>query len=192
MNVDPTRIYVTGFSNGGMLTHRIGAEQGNSIAAIAPIAGAMGGSEAPGPIAWQLPDSDRPMPVLLIHGELDDRVPYNGGPRPDKPTGQQYLSVSDATEYWSRQNQCSEVPVTKVLHAGRVEQSRWENCQYKAALQLLKIKEWKHTWPGPHDPSNEDEIDLQNFDAAEVIWQFFKQHQLPDPQGTPRVSNSVR
>jgi polyhydroxybutyrate depolymerase len=39
-NIDPRRIYVTGFSNGASMAFRIGAELSDRIAAIAPCAGA--------------------------------------------------------------------------------------------------------------------------------------------------------
>src|SRR4051812_5775513 len=39
--VDRKRVYATGFSNGGMLTYRLGCELGDVFAAIAPVAGAL-------------------------------------------------------------------------------------------------------------------------------------------------------
>jgi polyhydroxybutyrate depolymerase len=35
--VDVRRVYVTGMSNGGMMTHRLGRELSGKIAAIAPL-----------------------------------------------------------------------------------------------------------------------------------------------------------
>ena len=40
--VDKRRIYATGMSNGGFLTHRLGCELSDRIAAIAPVAGVLG------------------------------------------------------------------------------------------------------------------------------------------------------
>jgi polyhydroxybutyrate depolymerase len=47
VNVDRRRIYMVGFSNGGMLTHRFGSEHSNRLAAIAPMAASIGGSSGP-------------------------------------------------------------------------------------------------------------------------------------------------
>ena len=44
---DAARIYVTGMSNGGMLSHRLGRELSATIAAIAPVVGAVFGDEPP-------------------------------------------------------------------------------------------------------------------------------------------------
>jgi polyhydroxybutyrate depolymerase len=41
--VDRDRIYMMGFSNGGMLTHRFAAERGDLLAAAAPMAASIGG-----------------------------------------------------------------------------------------------------------------------------------------------------
>ncbi len=43
-NIDSGRIFVTGHSNGGMMTYRLGAELSDIVAAIAPVAGTIGGS----------------------------------------------------------------------------------------------------------------------------------------------------
>jgi len=43
--VDASRIYVTGMSNGAMMSHRLGRELATRIAAIAPVVGAVFGDE---------------------------------------------------------------------------------------------------------------------------------------------------
>src|SRR5688572_24879246 len=43
--IDARRIYVTGMSNGGMMTHRLGIELSDRIAAIAPVAATVFGDE---------------------------------------------------------------------------------------------------------------------------------------------------
>lgn len=43
--VDPRRIYATGMSNGGMMTHRLGIELSNRFAAIAPVVATLFGDE---------------------------------------------------------------------------------------------------------------------------------------------------
>ena len=68
---DPSRIYVTGMSNGAMMSHRLGRELSGKIAAIAPVVGAVFGDEAP-PVA--------PMPAFIIVGAEDETVPSEGGP----------------------------------------------------------------------------------------------------------------
>lgn len=192
VSIDRTRVYVTGFSNGGMMTHRLGAERGDRFAAIAPVAGAIGGSEHPGAQLWQLPRAVRALPVMLVHGDRDDRVPYLGGPRPDKPDAQQYLPVAAAVDYWLRQNGCLGTPASALVYNGRVEQQLWQHCARNTQVQLLTVNDWRHTWPGPDDPTNDEAPDLYGFDAARVIWAFFKRYRLPDAGAAPSAAAGHR
>src|SRR5262249_51407591 len=68
--VDPTRVYVTGLSNGGMMAYRLAAEASDRIAAIAPVAGSR---------AAVLDDAVRVMPVMHVHSVDDPVVPFAGG-----------------------------------------------------------------------------------------------------------------
>ena len=93
---DPTRVYMTGFSIGAMMTFRAGAYLSSQIAGICPVNGAIGGRPTqlpPGcplpPDAVQLPDQvvvndpvdagARPVNVLIVHGAADTP---EGGPNP--------------------------------------------------------------------------------------------------------------
>ena len=68
---DPSRVYVTGMSNGAMMAHRLGRELSTKLAAIAPVVGAVFGDEPP-PRA--------PVPAFVIVGAEDQSVPPGGGP----------------------------------------------------------------------------------------------------------------
>ena len=41
--IDTNKIFITGHSNGGMMTYRLGSELSDIVAAIAPVAGSIGG-----------------------------------------------------------------------------------------------------------------------------------------------------
>lgn len=70
---DADRIYVTGLSNGGMMTLRLGCELDEKIAAIAPVIASM-----PKNISATCAPAG-PLPVLLMNGTDDPIVPWNGG-----------------------------------------------------------------------------------------------------------------
>ena len=77
--VDRRRIFLTGFSNGGMMAYRFACERASSVTAIAVVAG---GQTATPDHADALPQQCRPAhPVALlhVHGALDRVVPYAGG-----------------------------------------------------------------------------------------------------------------
>lgn len=67
-DVDPDRVFVTGFSNGAMMSYRIAVERPDLVTAAAPVGGALV-TESP----------EAPVPLLAIHGLLDTRVPFDGG-----------------------------------------------------------------------------------------------------------------
>ncbi len=69
MKNSPRRIYSTGFSNGGFLSHRLGWELSDTLAAIAPVAGTLD----PGQAAKFAPK--HPVHVLQVHGTKDQFVP---------------------------------------------------------------------------------------------------------------------
>jgi polyhydroxybutyrate depolymerase len=65
-DVDDDRIYVTGFSNGGMFTYLLWAERPGVFAAYAPVAGRIGSSVRP----------TEPRPLFHVAGEQDPQVRF--------------------------------------------------------------------------------------------------------------------
>jgi polyhydroxybutyrate depolymerase len=75
-NVDPTRIYVTGHSRGGMMTYRLGCAFSGVVAAIAPVSGNMATASGSADVPCTLA---APVSVLAIHGTADSTIPLAGG-----------------------------------------------------------------------------------------------------------------
>jgi len=67
---DRDRVYLSGFSMGGMFTYTAMNALADKIAAFAPCSGY--------PLGGQTPASSRPVPILHIHGTADDVVGYSG------------------------------------------------------------------------------------------------------------------
>lgn len=68
--VDPTRIGITGGSNGAMMALRYACERPAQVTAVAVVSGPYVGSCTP----------RLPVPVLVLHGARDGAVPLGGGP----------------------------------------------------------------------------------------------------------------
>jgi len=66
-NIDDDRIYVTGFSNGGMFTYLLWAERPGVFAAYAPVAGRLRPSVRP----------TQPGPLFHVAGERDRQVSFS-------------------------------------------------------------------------------------------------------------------
>jgi polyhydroxybutyrate depolymerase len=122
-NVDPKRIFVTGHSNGGYMSHRFACDRANQVAAFVALAGD----------DWK--DVSRCQPtakvsVLQVHGDADTEVPYHGdGTSP---------SAQDSVAGWGQKNGCS--PVTDstgapidIVNDMTTTPERWTGCQGGAA-----------------------------------------------------------
>ncbi len=70
-NIDRTRIFVAGYSDGGFMAYRMVLDHGDLVAAIACLAGANPHGVKP----------SVPVPILDVHGTADVNVPYADGLR---------------------------------------------------------------------------------------------------------------
>jgi len=177
LNVDPARIYMTGFSNGGMMTHRFGAEACGLLAAIAPMAGSLGGRAGPDAPFWQVPEPACALPVAILHGRDDEQVPYRGGGARGKEQARQYLSVDESAAFWVRANGCNLEGEETSLHQGTVHLKRWNGCHNGSEVRVYTWENWGHAWPGPPFTDGLAPDDpFRGFHAAETVWEFFKNH----------------
>lgn len=168
--IDPKRVYVTGLSNGGMLTYRIGAALAPRIAAIAVVSGAMFGGETP---------PATPVPVLIMHGEQDDIVPFKGGTSPmalvARSQTQPFREVAYAVDFWRRADGCADKP--SVEAKGDVTVETYAQCAKGGEVVFYRLKSAGHTWPGPAPVvGGLERARYDQVDATEVIWRFFSRH----------------
>jgi polyhydroxybutyrate depolymerase len=103
--VDPRRVYLVGFSNGGFLAYRAACEIGHLLAGIISIAGAgLGDTQACHP--------EKKLSVVQIHGDADPIVKFDGGHlfadrrRPRHPSAEKSLA------FWAKYDGCSGGPVS--------------------------------------------------------------------------------
>ena len=172
-NVDLNRIYSTGFSNGGFMSYRLACELGNRIAAIAPVSGTMTVA------SLAACNPSRPMPVLHIHGTSDFVVSYNGS------FGN--TSVQQVLDFWNDFNNCPGTPVIVnlpdlVAEGSTVQRHTWAPCNEESRVELLKVINGGHTWPGSVGVTG---IGITNRDinASSEIWNFVKYFSLDETTG---------
>jgi polyhydroxybutyrate depolymerase len=133
--VDPHRVYLIGFSNGGGMAQLVSCTLGGKIAAVASV-------EA---IA-ALPCPDAPgVAFVAFHGLQDQFYPYNTGTAGLPPVPTTLQTMAD-------RNQCDDQPPT-VLHLNAdVDILRWHDCHQPT--QLYRINHQGHSWPGhPYGPT---------------------------------------
>ena len=175
LHIDRNRVYMTGFSNGGMFTYRFAAERGDLLAAAAPLAGSIGGKASEDVPEWRSPEPVRALPVITFHGLSDQEVPYGGGISPNRGGPRVYLSVVESIQFWIRNNGCNSEAEKKDLLNGRIHFWQWKDCRTSSPVLLYAIENWGHDWPGKYYTSTLEEKDpIRDFDAAEIIWNFFK------------------
>lgn len=72
-NVDTSRIYICGFSNGGFMVQRIACQLPDRFAAMASLGASMD------VIRYQNCNPSKPIPMAFFNGTADPAMPYNGG-----------------------------------------------------------------------------------------------------------------
>jgi len=177
LQIDPNRIYMVGFSNGGMLAYRFAAERGDILAAVAPLAASIGGRPSEDAPQWRIPDPVKPLSVITIHGMADDDIVYEGGVSLHRGGTRTFWSVNESIDFWVRHNGCHPNAAATELNHGHVRIHTWGACSNDTEVVLYLMENWGHVWPGRYFTAElEEEDPLKDFDAAEVIWNFFKSH----------------
>lgn len=167
--IDAKRIYVTGFSNGGMMTHRIGVELSGIVTAIAPISGAISGETKHMKPGYMLQTPKDPLPVLIMHGEKDMTIPYKG-----EANGRDtFSSVDETVAFWVQSNGCFPISQEEVRRFGQVTKKTYTGCRNNTQVVLYTLANSKHIWSG----GNYDKLKhpfARNINATNTIWDFFK------------------
>jgi len=176
---DSSRIYVTGLSNGGMMTLRLGCELSSKLAAIAPVI-----ANIPKNIVEKC-NPDSPLPVLLMNGTDDPFVPWNGGKVTIfRQTRGEVVSTKDTIQFWVKHNRCNSVPNIKILtdrdtnDHSTVRVTTYTKEKNGCDVILYAIEGGGHNFPGSSTPDRPRLLGRKNNDieGSEIIWEFFRQH----------------
>lgn len=146
--IDKKRVYVSGFSMGGMMSYHVANKMGDQIAAIAPVSG--GGS----------PNSPkRSMPIMHTHGTTDDVVNYN--------------STVNTLKSWVNTQKCSSssqkikpYPANRSGSAASLE--IWSGCNDGVEVRLMTIDGKGHWYS----------MDEASVNTSVEIWNFVKNYSL--------------
>lgn len=166
--VDPRRVYVTGMSNGAMMTHQVGIALSHRIAAIAPVVGAIFGDE---------PAPANAVPAIIFNGMKDASVPFAGGL--SKGIGRRSwdgtptLAAAEQGKFWARANGCEATPTIETR--GTVVHTRYR-CPPGREVELHALTDGGHAWPGGRAGSRRGDQPPTAVNATAVMWAFFKAH----------------
>ena len=168
-NIDPSGIYLNGFSNGGGMAFALSCTLSHRIAAVGLVASAQF-------LPWSWCTDSRPVPMIAFHGTADRFIPYTGGSSPIARGT--FPSVSTWTASWAKRNHCGPNPVESAA-AADVTRLVYTNCVDDAAVVLYTVQGAGHQWPGG-EPTPEWFAGpaSSSIDASSVMWEFFREHRL--------------
>jgi len=163
---DPAKIYMTGGSNGGMMTFVYAVARAQRLAAVAPVVASMFTFNASPSV---------PLPILIINGAMDDEVPLEGGMSRNLivRSSQQapFKPLEEVVEFWVKANKSCELPETKTQNT--VKRRSYAATPMGAATEFLVDSAGGHGWPGTKS-RREGNTPIMSISAADVIWNFFK------------------
>jgi len=173
--IDPQRVFVTGFSNGGMMTLRLACESTDVYRGFVAVAASL-----PEEISQNChPATARP--VELIDGTADRFVPYEGGGVGLLGGAGRVIGAEATFGEFRTILGCSGVesapwPQGTPPKDSKVTQHRATGCQDDVQVMLFEIKGGLHVWPGVGDDKPTGLLasgrQVQGLDATEEVWRF--------------------
>ena len=147
-SIDPSRVFVTGHSNGGFLAYGLACFDSQRFAAIG--------------VVGAYPDYDchpsHTVSVLHIHGDADPIVPYPG-------------LVYGGLYMWDQLDGCSG---PTQAYSGPVDHFVFgeDGCSSLSGVELYVVHGMGHLWPAPWNADSS----AKQMNATATIWQFFADH----------------
>lgn len=178
VNIDHQRIFATGMSNGGIMSHRLACEAADLFTAVAAVAGTDGLGESCHP--------SRPISVMHIHALDDDHVLFNGGAGPSSNDDilADFTSVPETIKLWVERDRLNPTPKRVLTVPGAyadlytttslLSSTGAISNQNKAQVELVVTETGGHSWPGSPDIPNRDKYPSRAVKANDLIWDFFK------------------
>ncbi len=149
--INPNRVYATGHSAGGFMSHSLGMLYPDVFAAVASVAGGVP------PAYFPYPERNRhAISVMEIHNQADSVVDFGG--------------VTEAMRFWSRFNGCDQKPSVRQYNQVLTEEKR-----QRGDIEIILARfndnsdDFGHHWPREK---------YYGFEAYDAIWEFFARHQL--------------
>ena len=134
-DLDKSRIYLFGHSNGHFMSYQYLCTSKNQVAAIAGLAGSMDIDPAQ--------CAGKTAHVLHIHGDSDATISYDGG----SLFSQSYPSVDEVVKRWSKNNQCTAKPENQLDVIASMSGSETTSTQFdcsKGSLELWRLNGGVH------------------------------------------------
>jgi polyhydroxybutyrate depolymerase len=174
--IDSDRIFVTGISNGGLMSFRLGCGLPEKIRAIAPVTAQIPSAIEP------LCRSESAVSLAVFNGTEDPLVPYSGGQitvlRRERG---EVLSTDETIRIWRKKNRCTpEARTTQLADIAsdgtRVTRIEYTQCAAASKVVLYRIEGGGHAWPDGRQylPVRLIGRTSRDINACDEIWEFFR------------------
>jgi poly(3-hydroxybutyrate) depolymerase len=147
--IDKKRVYVTGISNGSMMTQYMGCHFADIYAAAGGVAA--GGGCAP----------SRPLPFFYVLGTSDEIVGWDNG--------------ANALN-WAKRNNCNTTTPVTVYDQGGNTCIVYQGCSAGVEVEFCTVTGMPHCWP---DNCYQASSGYTPFKVSPLMWQFFSRYSLP-------------
>ena len=161
-SIDRKRVFMTGMSNGALMSWRMACEASDLVRGIAPVEGTDN-------TAFCKPS--RPVPVIEFHSLDDDHIPLNGGRGVSALTDTNFTSVPATQAKWVQLNRA-------IPDARRVLTMPGAHCDLHPAkaggapVELCLTDTGGHSWPGGGTQQGRKQPSMA-ISANDLMWNFF-------------------
>ena len=157
-NIDSSRIYACGFSNGADFTFALACYNSDKIAAIGAVSGLM---------YQETIDNCNPLhptAVIEFHGTSDSYRPYEG-------ITDYYASVEDMLNHWTSFNHTSIDPyINSITDNGTlIEYYAYNDGDSGTSVEHYKVVEGDHVW---------FDLSYEEANTSEIIWNFVSKYDI--------------
>ncbi len=182
LNIDLSRVYLTGFSNGGFMTYRMACNPTPNRFAGYAVAGAL-----------MYPEMELmclaapPRPLLVEHGTEDISISWEGITHMPQPgTLAVTRTVLQSVSFWAARNGCVEAGAQRTDippsdDQTSVVQFDFGDCASEMPIRFFAVMGGGHGWPGVdnlrHEIAGKVNMDIN---LGEEIWTFMKDFRLPE------------
>lgn len=169
--VDPARIYVTGFSNGGAMAQRLACEAADLFAAFVALAAATPSNQ----LTTAACRPAGPVPMLTVRGTTDQLIPFEGGTTPPSAPSQIPVRSFEAElQWWADLAGCAgSAPDTVESLGATTECRRFTDCDGGVQVGACSVQSNAQAGHLLYD-------NLDGVDVAAEAWSFLRRFTLPE------------
>lgn len=169
-DIDASRVYAAGHSNGAIMSYRLACELSDKIVAIGVQAGALEVDTC---------QPAQPVSVFHIHGTADRNIPIDGG-HGDGIADVAFAPPRDAVAAFLRSDRCPATSATSTSPDNPdVTIETWQPCTDGTAVTFVTVAGASHAWMGPtrgRARQAQTGPPYTKYDASAAIWSFLAAH----------------